>query len=98
MTFAVDDEFVILKKLKRNREAFKVLKSAYLKTPNDPIILLDLGRINMVMNNRTKGLTYLKKAKRNLNADFTKQIFIDQLSNPDFDKVRHMQEFKKLKE
>jgi len=94
--FAVDDEFIILKKLKRNNEALKVLLLCYAKNPNEPIILFDLGRIHVVMNNPGKGMAFLNKAKQNVNKDFTNEVFIDQLKDADFDKVRNTTEFKKL--
>lgn len=97
-TFAVDDEFVILKKLKRNDEAIKVLELYYAKNPKEPYILFELALAKILANNKAAGFAYLNKAKQNLNAVFTKAVFIDQLNNPDFDKVRDTPEFKKLKE
>ena len=97
-TFAVDDEFVILKKLKRNDEAIKVLELYNAKNPKEPYILFELALAKILANNKAAGFAYLNKAKQNLNAVFTKAIFIDQLNNPDFDKVRDTPEFKKLKE
>ena len=93
---AVDDEFVILKKLKRNDEAMKVLELCHTKNPKEPIILFDLGRMKIFLNDKSAGFDYLNKAKQNLNEGFTKQVFIDQLNNPDFDKVRNTPAFKKL--
>ncbi len=95
---AVDDEFLILKKLKRNDEAMKVLESFHAKNPTDPIILFDLARMKISTKDNQAGFAYLKKAKLYLNNVFTKQVFIDQLNNPDFDKVRDAPEFKKLVE
>lgn len=97
-TFAVDDEFVILKKLKRNDEAIKVLELYNAKNPKEPYILFELALAKILTNNTVAGLAYLNKAKQNLNAVFTKEVFIHQLNNPDFDKVRDTPEFKKLKE
>ncbi len=97
-TFAVDDEFIILKKLKKNNEAFKVLESAYSRNPKDPIILFDIGRMKIVTNDKSAGFAYLTRAKKNLNTVFTKEVFIDNLKSPDFDKVRNTPEFKKLNE
>lgn len=95
-TFAVDDEFLILKKLKRNDEAMKVLESYHAKNPKEPLMLFELGRMKILANDNKAGLAYLNKSKLNLNSVFTKQVFIDQLNNPDFDKVRYIPEFKKL--
>lgn len=97
-TFAVDDEFLILKKLKRNREAMKVLELYNAKNPKEPIILFDLGRMKILANDKSAGFDYLNRAKQNLNEVFTKQVFIDQLNQPDFDKVRNTPAFKKLLE
>ena len=97
-TFAVVDEFVILKKLKRNDEAIKVLELYNAKNPKEPYILFELALEKILANNKAAGFAYLNKAKQNLNAVFTKAVFIDQLNNPDFDKVRDTPEFKKLKE
>lgn len=94
--YAVDDEFVILKKLKRNNEAIKVLEAYNANNPKEPLILFDLGRIKISLNDKQAGFAYLNKAKLYLNNDFTKQVFIDQLNDPDFDKVRTTTEFKKL--
>ncbi len=96
--YAIDDEFVILKKLKRNDEAMKVLKAYYANNPKEPLILFDLGRMNISTKDNQVGFAYLKKAKLYLNNVFTKQVFIDQLNNADFDKVRSTPEFKKLTE
>lgn len=95
-TFAVDDEFLILKKLKRNNEAMKVLQLYLSKKPNEPLILTEMGRMRILANDTQVGLGYLQKASLNLNSVFSKQFFIDQLNNPDFDKVRKNPEFKKL--
>ena len=94
--FAVDDEFVILKKLTRYEEALKVLKTYNARNPKEPIILFDLGRLKISTKDNQAGFAYLKKAKQNLNNVFTKQIFLEQLKNPDFDEVRNTTEFKKL--
>jgi len=94
--YALDDEFVILKKLKRNDEALKVLQSFNLKNPNEPTILFDLGRIKISVKDNQAGFAYLRKSKSNLNDVFTKQVFMEQLNNPDFDRVRSTPEFKKL--
>ena len=94
--FATDDEFVILKALKRNNEAVKMLETYIANNPKEPIILFDLGRMKISIKDNQKGFAYLKKAKMYLNNVFTKQVFIDQLSNPDFDDVRSTPEFKKL--
>lgn len=96
--FAIDDEFVILKKLKRNSEALKVLEAYNARKPKEPLILFDLGRMKIAMKDNQIGLAYLKKSKLYLNDIFTKQVFLDQLKNSDFDKVRNTQEFKKLVE
>jgi tetratricopeptide (TPR) repeat protein len=97
-TFAVDYEFLILKKLKRNNEAMKVLELYHAKNPNEPIILFDLGRMKILANDKSAGFNYLNRAKQNLNEVFTKQVFIDQLNDPDFDKVRHTPSFRKLRD
>jgi Tfp pilus assembly protein PilF len=97
-TFAVDDEFVILKKLKRNDEAIKVLELYHAKNPKEPYILFELALAKILANNKSEGFAYLNKTKQNLNTIFTKAVFINQLDNPDFDKVRDTPEFKKLKE
>ena len=97
-TFAVDDEFVILKKLKRKDEAIKVLELHHAKNQTEPLMLFELGRMKILANDVTEGIAYLKKAKQNSNNVFTKQVFIDQLNNPDFNKVRDTPEFKKLSE
>jgi tetratricopeptide (TPR) repeat protein len=94
--YALDDEFVILRRLKRNDEALKVLQSFNLKNPNEPAILFDLGRIKISVKDNQAGFAYLRKSKSNLNDVFTKQVFMEQLSNPDFDRVRDTPEFKKL--
>jgi hypothetical protein len=73
-----------------------VLQSFNLKNPNEPAILFDLGRIKISVKDNHAGFAYLRKSKSNLNDVFTKQIFIEQLSNPDFDRVRDTPEFKKL--
>jgi Tfp pilus assembly protein PilF len=96
--YAVDDEFLILKKLKRNDEAIKVLELYCAKNPREPLILFELALEKIIANDKAKGFAYLNKTKQNLNAVFTKAIFIQQLNNPDFDKVRNTPEFKKLKE
>ena len=96
--FAIDDEFVILKKLKRNDKALKVLETFNASNPKEPIILFDLARIKFFTKDNQAGFVYLKKAKQNLNNVFTKQVFLDQLSNSDFDGVRNTLEFKKLTE
>jgi Tfp pilus assembly protein PilF len=97
-TYAVDDEFLILKQLKRNDEAIKVLELYYAKNPREPLILFELALEKILANNKAEGFAYLNKTKQNLNAVFTKEVFIQQLNNPDFDKVRDTPEFKKLKE
>ena len=97
-TFAVDDEFMILKKLRRNDEALKVLELHHAKNRKEPLMLFELGRMKILANEVAGGIAYLKKAKQNSNNMFTKQIFIDQLNNPDFNKVRDRPEFKKLSE
>jgi len=94
--FAVDDEFRILKKLKRNKEALKVLETYHAENPKEPQTLLELGRMKILAQDNQAGLAYLQKAKLNLNTVFTKQNYFDQLNNPDFDKVRDTKEFKKL--
>jgi tetratricopeptide (TPR) repeat protein len=94
--FATDDEFVILKKLKRNNEALKVLEKYNLSNPKEPVILFDLARMKFFTKDNQAGFVYLKKAKQNLNNVFTEQVFLDQLSNSDFDGVRNTSEFKKL--
>lgn len=94
--FAIDDEFGILKKLKRNDEALKVLETYNAKHPKEPVILFDLARMNFFTKNNQAGFAYLKKAKQNLNDNFPRQIFLDQLKNTDFDGVRNTLEFKKL--
>ena len=96
-TFSVDDEFLILKKLKRNNEAIKVLELYHAKNPKEPIILFDLGRMKILANDKSAGFDYLNKVKQNLNEVFTKQVFIEQLSNPDFDKVKDTPAFRKLR-
>jgi len=95
-TFAVDDEFLILKKLKRNDEAIKVLESYHVKNPKEPVILYELGRMKILNNDIKAGIAFLQRARQNLNKVFTRQILIDQLNNTDFDKVRNVSEFKKL--
>ena len=97
-TFAVNDEFLILKKLKRYNEAMKVLELYHAKNPKEPIILFDLGRMKILANDKSAGFGYLNRAKQNLNEVFTKQVFIDQLNNPDFDKVRDTPAFRKLRD
>ena len=96
--YATDDEFVILKKLKRNDEALKVLEAYNANNPKEPLILFDLGRMKISTKDNQAGFAYLNKAKLYLNDVFTKQVFIEQLNNPDFDKVRSTLEFKKLTE
>jgi tetratricopeptide (TPR) repeat protein len=94
--FAVDDEFVILKKLKRNDEALKVLETYYASNPKEPVILFDLARMNFYTKNNQAGFTYLKKTKESFNNFFTNQFFLDQLKNSDFDGVRNTPEFRKI--
>lgn len=96
--FAVDDEFVILKKLKRNDEALKVLETYNKSNPKEPVILYDLGRMKIAMKDNQAGFAYFKKAKQNLNHVFSRQVFLEQLKNSDFDKIRNTAEFKKLLE
>jgi hypothetical protein len=96
--FALDDEFVILKKLKRNDEAVKALEVYLAINPREPLILFDLGRLKISTKDNQGGFAYLEKAKLHLNEVFTKQVFLEQLKNPDFDKVRSSAEFKKLVE
>ncbi len=96
--YAVDDEFMILKKLKRNDEALKVLEAYIANNPNDPIILFDLGKMKISAKDNKAGFAYLNKAKLHFNSAFTKQIFMEQLNSPDLDPVRNMPEFKKLTE
>jgi tetratricopeptide (TPR) repeat protein len=96
--FAIDDEFVILKKLKRNAEALKVLETYNKSNPKEPVILFDLARMKFFTKDNQAGFVYLKKARQNLNNVFTKDVFLDQLSNSDFDEVRNTLEFKKLTE
>jgi tetratricopeptide (TPR) repeat protein len=96
--FAVDDEFVILKKLKRNNEAVKVIELCFAKNPKEPVMLFDMARVKILINNKAAAFAYLNKTKQNLNNVFTKEVFIDQLNNPDFDKVRSTPEFRKLRE
>jgi predicted Zn-dependent protease len=94
--FAIDDEFVILKRLNRNDEALKVLERYNASNPKEPVILYDLGRMKIAMKDTQAGFAYLKKSKQNLNDVFNKQAFLEQLKNPDFDEVRNTPEFKKL--
>lgn len=94
--FAIDDEFVILKKLKRNDEALRVLEKYNSSNPTEPVILFDLAKMKFFLKDNQAGFVYLKKAKQYLNNVFTKHIFLDQLSNSDFDGVRNTSEFKKL--
>jgi hypothetical protein len=94
--YAVDDEFLILKKLKRNDEALKVLKMYNAGNPKEPVILFDLARMKIFEKENEAGLAYLKIAKQNLNNVFPIQAFLEQLKNPDFDGVRNTLEFKKL--
>lgn len=96
--FAIDDEFLILKMLKRNDEALKVLERYNANNPKEPVILFDLARINFFTKKNEVGFTYLKKAKQNLNNNFPRQIFLEQLKNADFNEVRNTPEFKKLTE
>jgi tetratricopeptide (TPR) repeat protein len=95
-TFSIDDEFVILKKLRRNDEALKVLQTYNERNPKEPVILFDLALMKFFTRNNQAGFTYLEKAKQNLNDVFTKQVFLDALRKPDFDEVRNTSEFKKL--
>src|SRR5450432_1162502 len=95
-TFAVDDEFVILKTLKRNDEAMKVLEAYNATNSKEPLILFDLGRMKISAKDNQAGFAYLKKAKLYLDKVFTKQVFIEQLKSSDFDAVRYTTEFKKL--
>lgn len=97
-TFAVDDEFLILKKLKRTKEAMKVLQVYHAKNPNEPLILSQLGRMKILANEPIAGLAYLQRSRQNLNEVFTKQAFVDLLTDPDFDQIRNTKEFKKLME
>lgn len=94
--YAVDDEFVILKRLKRNDEAMKVLEACIENNPKEPLILFDLGRMKISTKDYQAGFAYLKKAKLYLNGSFTKQYFVEQLNNSDFDEVRYTPEFKML--
>ncbi len=96
--YAIDDEFVILKKLKRNDEALKVLKTYNTTNPKEPVILFDLARMKIFQKENQEGFAYLKKAKQNLNDVFPIQAFLEQLKNPDFDGVRNTLEFKSLVE
>jgi|GEM_PF-7041373 len=95
-TYAVDDEFLILKKLKRTNEAVKVLQVYNAKNPREPLILSEMGRMKILAKDTQAGLAYLQKAKHNLNNAFPKQAFFDLLKNTDFDTVRNTNEFKKL--
>lgn len=95
-TFAVDDEFLILKKLKRHNEAIKVLQLYHAKNPNEPLTLSEMGRMKILAKDTQAGLVYLQKAKQNLNDVFTKKAFVDLLTHPDLNKVRNTKGFKKL--
>jgi hypothetical protein len=97
-TLAVDDEFRILKKLKRNSEAMKGLELYHAKNPNEPLILSEMARMKILAKDPRAGLAYLQKAKLNLNSTFTKQNYLEQLKDPDYDSVRNTPEFKKLLE
>ena len=61
--FAVDDEFVILKKLKRNDEALKVAKKNYEKFPNVFTTNVGMGRAYSATGDYKKALTYIKAAQ-----------------------------------
>jgi hypothetical protein len=50
------------------------------------VILFDMARVKIVANDKAAGFAYINTAKQNLNAVSTKEVFIDQLNNPDFDK------------
>ena len=75
-----------------------MLEAYNANNPKEPLILFDLGRMKISTNDSQAGFAYLNKAKLYLNDVFTKQVFIEQLNNPDFDKVRSTPEFKKLTE
>ena len=94
--FAVDDEFLILKKLKRTREAMQVLERYHAKNPVEPLILSEMGWMKILANENKSALAYLQQSKQNLNTYYTKQDFNDLLNKPDFDIVRNTQAFKKL--
>jgi len=94
--YAMDDEFILLKKLRRNEEALKLLKGYIANHPKEPLILFDLARLKFSMKDYKGGFDYLNRAKLNLNKVFTRQMFTDGLNNPDFDKVRSRESFKKL--
>jgi hypothetical protein len=54
--------------------------------------------MKILANEPRAGLTYLQRSRQNLNDVFTKQAFVDLLNNPDFDKIRNTEGFKKLME
>jgi hypothetical protein len=85
-----------LRKLKKNNEAIRVIELCYAKNPKEPVILFDMARIKMLANDKVAGFVFLNRVRQNLNTVFNKPVFLDQLNNPDFDKVRHTKEFKML--
>lgn len=94
--FAVYEESLLLTRLKRKNEAMKVLEKYLAEKPKEPLILFELGRIKILGNDTKAGLAYLMRAKQNLNHIVTKEAFLYVLKEPDFDKVRNTNEFKKL--
>ncbi|WP_128548286.1 tetratricopeptide repeat protein [Larkinella soli] len=94
--FATFYEYDLLKRLKRPGEAIAILQAYNAKTPDDPMILFELGRMSVLSGKSQQGLIYLQKAKQHLNGIVTKEGFIAELQGPDFDKVRESQAYKAL--
>ncbi|GAA4455249.1 hypothetical protein GCM10023189_22880 [Nibrella saemangeumensis] len=73
-----------------------ILQAYNAKTPNDPMILFEIGRMHVLSGKSQLGLSYLQKAKQHLNHIVTKEGFVAELQGPDFNQVRHSQAYKTL--
>jgi hypothetical protein len=89
-------EFLLLKRLKRDKQARQFLVSFLAKKPNEAFALFELGRLSILSNNFKQGFIYLRKAKLHLNNLFTSQDFTGELMSTDFDKVRTSKAYKEL--
>lgn len=75
-----------------------LLQALHAKYRKEPLILFELGRLDIIAGKEKSGLEYLSASRKNLNDVITKKDFMESLGSPDFDKVRNQTSFKKLLE
>ncbi|PZR26336.1 MAG: hypothetical protein DI535_14545 [Citrobacter freundii] len=96
LTFSIYGEFLFLKNLKRNKEALAVLEKYHRRFPNEPITLLELGRIYALDNKKEQAIQFLQQAHMHLNESLPLDFFQMELKGKDFDSLKNIAAFKKL--